>query len=79
MANFLPAQPESEDDTAVSLHCGWLKREFIKTEQNEALVNLKMNLTLAVRRKAVVEGTTFISAAEVVDQYPFLKDGRQVF
>ncbi|XP_052063836.1 uncharacterized protein LOC127703799 [Mytilus californianus] len=76
MANFLPAQPESEDDTAISLHCGWLKREFIKTDQNEALINLKMNLTFAARRKAVVEGT--ISAAELVDQYPFLKDRRQI-
>jgi len=33
MANYLPPQHESEDETAVDLHVSWLKREFQKQKR----------------------------------------------
>lgn len=76
MANFLPNQPESEDDAAVELHKQWLQQEYIKTEQIPALVDLKMNLTFPARRKAVV--TELVPPEELLLQYPFLKEREQI-
>ena len=72
MSNYLPKQLSSEDEHAIQMHTEWLKREYIKTQQNDAPVTLKMKLTFPSRRKAIVEEG--ISIGNLVNEYPYLKD-----
>ena len=76
MANYLPPQLESEDDTASDMHIQSLKREYCKTEKNKALADLKMKLSFSNRRKEIV--TDNMPIGDILEIYPFLKDRRQV-
>lgn len=76
MANFLPAPLASEDDTSIQLHKEWLKDEFKKSNQNFNVVDLKMDITFPTRRREIV--TENMDTNALLQEYPFLKDRRQV-
>jgi uncharacterized pyridoxamine 5'-phosphate oxidase family protein len=72
MENYLPNPPQSEDDASVNIHIESLKREFRKTsaDVNVSMVDQKMDLTFAHRRKMIV--TEKIEMKNLLEIFPWL-------
>lgn len=65
-----------KDNTSIQLHTNWLQHELKKTNQDFRLVDLKMDLRFAERRKHIVKDGMGIS--DLIKEYPFIQDRRQV-
>lgn len=76
MSNYLPKRPDSEDSESIKLHKTWFKQEYRQVDQDFRLVDLKMGLTFPDRRKDIVQDGNSLS--EIIKEYPFLQDRRQV-
>lgn len=72
MENYLPNLPQSKDDASVNIHIESLKREFRKAfaDVNVTMVDQKMDLTFAHRRKMIV--TEKIEMKNLLEIYPWL-------
>lgn len=72
MEYYLPNSPQSEDDVSVNIHIESLKREFRKTsaDVNVTIVDQKMDLTFAHRRKMIV--TKKIEMKNLLEIFPWL-------
>ncbi|PIK39241.1 hypothetical protein BSL78_23915 [Apostichopus japonicus] len=76
MKNYLPSRPESEDDISINKHIEWMKLELSKKKPNYARVEECMSITLADRRRLIVEED---ATSEVVKKvYPWLFEDEEI-
>lgn len=69
MKNYLSVRPSSEDDTLILRH-KWLQLEILKKRPDYKEVSHLMEITLADRRKEIVDGV--ISLKDIKENYPLL-------
>lgn len=75
LRNYSPPESISEDKDSINAHVEWLRREWRKTDPELSVVDLKMGLTFAERRRLVLQQG---KVAEIVEKFPWLQCYRQV-
>ena len=78
LQNYLPGRLESEDDLTVSSHNKWLQIEVTKKRPDYKEVGRLMSLTLADRRRDIVQGEPK-PMSHRKKQYPWLFTEHEVW
>lgn len=68
--------PECEDHASFKRHNVYLKKEFLKRVPNRELVSQLMELSFAMRRNDIVGNAKEVK--EIINDYPFLGDAKEV-